>query len=155
MTCLRPQDGRNHRHVLSLLNATNQPNQTKPTNKSTSLSLDATNQQTKLPTHLHHGPWRLPRVCRRLHLYPRHLKGVVPAGQRPADDAGPRLLRHRQLGVGVPVEPQLEALPHRLGEALARGPVGRLPEGDGRAAGVEALECGVVVFGGGYWGVDE
>lgn len=62
---------------------------------------------------------------------------------RTSDNAATDLLSLGEFGGGVSMQRDLGLVAHELGEALPAGPVRHLPEGDGRAARVEALRTTV------------
>ena len=93
-----------------------------------------------VPHHRDHAAHGLTHVTERLRLDPRHLERVVPARQRPADDAGADFLRFGQPRVLVAVHRNLHPMTDKLGESLARRPVGGLSERYGGTARVERLQ---------------
>ena len=98
--------------------------------------------------HLRHAERLLPLVSARLRLDPRHLERVIPARKHAADNTREHLLTLGELGRRVRVQGSLELVAHSFGEALARRPVGHLPQRNRGSSRVEALRLPAHTFHG-------
>lgn len=88
---------------------------------------------------LNHVLLGLAAISRRLHLDTCDFERVVPARECTTNDTGTGLLCHRELGVRVVVEQDLEAATHDLRKALAGSPVRGLTKGNSSTTRIEAL----------------